>query len=283
MANCKACEDLKNTSSDFTQNGVTDAICTSLKNDTGFNPAAGHNNCTDIENANECLIENMEDEVEKYRSCDWKKFAKDFAKNVSVVISAINCSMCGLWTNVKDLLARVTNLTTIVNNLFNTVNNMSTTVNNMSSTVNFLTTNVTNLDQTVNNIENRVDAYVPVNIDVYERNVVAVPGVEKTGNLWTAPSKGIVIATCQTSFLDAHDEEYARKGYRRSSLSRNGNLMTVAQAIVTKDASTRNTILSSTRAIVVNAGDTIGYIVTIDSDTNITFNQYIYGLFLADI
>lgn len=99
--NCDACSDLQENSADFVQNGVTDAVCTSLKNDTGFNPSSDNDDCTDLNNANDCLIGNMEDEIDSYDMCDWKEYMRNFVHNLWNVLKAMICSMCGLWTDVE--------------------------------------------------------------------------------------------------------------------------------------------------------------------------------------
>ncbi len=72
--NCSACNTLQEKSADFVQNGVTTTVCTSLKNDTGFSASNGNNDCTDLDLANDCLIGNMEDEIDAYEVCDWKTY-----------------------------------------------------------------------------------------------------------------------------------------------------------------------------------------------------------------
>lgn len=99
--NCDACSDLQENSADFVQNGVTDAVCNSLKNNTGFNTSSENDNCTDLNNANDCLIGNMEDEIDSYDMCDWKEYMRNFVHNLWNVLKAMICSMCGLWTNVE--------------------------------------------------------------------------------------------------------------------------------------------------------------------------------------
>lgn len=98
--NCDACSDLQENSADFVQNGVTDAVCTSLKNDTGFNPSSDNDDCTDLNNANDCLIGNMEDEIDSYDMCDWKEYMRNFVHNLWNVLKAMICAMCGIWTNI---------------------------------------------------------------------------------------------------------------------------------------------------------------------------------------
>lgn len=99
MANysCNSCEDLRSTSPNFVVNGITDTECTSLKNDTGLNPSSGHDDCTDLNNINDCLVGNMAEEVEAYDVCDWKTYMKKFVPNVWTTIKSIICAICGLW------------------------------------------------------------------------------------------------------------------------------------------------------------------------------------------
>lgn len=108
--NCDACNDLEVNAPEFTLNGVTDKVCTSLKNNTGLDASNGNDNCADLEDANDCLIGNMADEVEAYDVCDWKDYIRKFVPNVYNVLKAMICSMCGLWTNVTKLWCYVNNI-----------------------------------------------------------------------------------------------------------------------------------------------------------------------------
>ena len=107
--NCSACNDLRETAPEFVQNGVTDTVCTSLKNDTGFNPSNDRTDCDDLNDANDCLIGNMEDEIEAYDICDWKTFMKTLIPNIYNVIKAIICAICGLWCNFHALISALQN------------------------------------------------------------------------------------------------------------------------------------------------------------------------------
>ena len=112
VKNCQACEDLTEYAPEFVANGVTSTICTSLKNNTGFNPSLSkqHENCEDLDDANDCLIGNMVDEGERFDVCDWKAYARLFAANIYNVLKAIICSMCGLWNNIKSIKKSITNI-----------------------------------------------------------------------------------------------------------------------------------------------------------------------------
>lgn len=116
--NCTACEELRQKASDFALNGVTDDVCTSLKNNTGFNPSNGNDDCTDLDNANDCLIGNMVDEIEAYDNCSWKDYVKLFAGNVHQIFKALICAICGIWTNIKNLWAKVNKHECEINALF---------------------------------------------------------------------------------------------------------------------------------------------------------------------
>lgn len=116
---CSACEDLKEFAPDFTQNGVTNIVCNSLKNDTGFNPTLTtlHTDCDDLDTANDCLIGMMDKEIEAYDVCDWKTFAHRFIPNLHQLTKAEICAICGLWLTAHDLDERVTDLCRLLNNV----------------------------------------------------------------------------------------------------------------------------------------------------------------------
>lgn len=104
--NCNSCNELRQNAAEFVTNGVTEAVCNSLKNDTGFNAALSvqHTNCEDLHDANDCLIGMMAKEVEAYEACDWKVYAKKFVGNIYEVLKAMICSMCGIWSKFWQLI-----------------------------------------------------------------------------------------------------------------------------------------------------------------------------------
>lgn len=101
--NCEACEALKQEVPELVANGFDDTMCASLQNDTGLKPSVGHNDCTDLENLNDCLIGNMAEELEDYDTCDWKEFMRNFIPNLWTNLKAIGCAICGIWTNIHNL------------------------------------------------------------------------------------------------------------------------------------------------------------------------------------
>lgn len=100
--NCSACSNLEEYSPDFVVNGVTDTVAASLKNDTGFNPSSGRNDCQDLNDANDCLIGNMVDEIDAYEVCDWKTYMTDFVYNLWTTLKAVITTICGLWVHVEN-------------------------------------------------------------------------------------------------------------------------------------------------------------------------------------
>lgn len=105
--NCEACADLRETSPELVVNGFTDEMCVSLGNDTGLSPSSGNDDCTDLNNMNDCLVGNLDAEVEAYDVCEWKPFMHKFIPNVWTTLKGIICAICGLWTNVKTLICQV--------------------------------------------------------------------------------------------------------------------------------------------------------------------------------
>lgn len=104
--NCEACSDLREYAPDFVLNGVTDDICLSLENDTGLNPTLDpvHTDCDDLHDINDCLVGNMEAEVDAYEVCDWKTYIKKIIPNIHQTFKSIICSICGIWKNIHRIL-----------------------------------------------------------------------------------------------------------------------------------------------------------------------------------
>ena len=116
---CTVCEDLMEISPEFVTEGITDTVCTSLKNDTGLNPGLKkrHTDCDDLEIMNDCLIGRPKDELEKYEVCEWKLFMKKFIWNLHEMLGGMICAICGLWIKVHDLEDRVDDLCGLLNQM----------------------------------------------------------------------------------------------------------------------------------------------------------------------
>ena len=98
--NCSACDDLRQSAPSFVINGIGETECASLQNNTGLNPSSGNDDCTDLNNLNDCLVGNMASEIDSYGVCDWKKFMKAFVPNVWTTLKGIICSLCGIWSRM---------------------------------------------------------------------------------------------------------------------------------------------------------------------------------------
>lgn len=112
--NCSACNDLRKSSPEFTQKGVTETVCTSLKNNTGFNPSNDTEDFDDLYDAVDCLVCNMDDELPAYDVCDWKEFMKKLIPNLCNTLKAIVCAIGGIWTKITDMYNTLRRLQCIV-------------------------------------------------------------------------------------------------------------------------------------------------------------------------
>lgn len=101
--NCVACEEIKSKDPSLMANGWGQAECASFMNDTGLTPTDGNNDCQDLELLNDCLIGNLDEEVELNDVCDWRDFMHKLIPNLHTMGNAFRCAICGLWTNVHEL------------------------------------------------------------------------------------------------------------------------------------------------------------------------------------
>ncbi len=119
--NCSACDDLRENSPNLIVNGLGDTECTSLANNTGLNPSSGHNDCDDLHDLNDCLIGNMEQEIDAYDVCDWKEYMRKFVENTWTVFKGIICAICGIWVNIANLRKRDFELCELIDQLINPI------------------------------------------------------------------------------------------------------------------------------------------------------------------
>ena len=113
--NCESCEALRQEVPSLIVNGFDDDMCQSLGNDTGLVASSGHDDCTDLNNLNDCLIGNQEEEVELYEVCDWKTFMKQFIPNLWTTLKAMICAICSIWTNIHCLYGSMKKLIDYLN------------------------------------------------------------------------------------------------------------------------------------------------------------------------
>lgn len=97
---CTACGRLKEENANFLLNGVTESVCDSLGNGTGFKADGEHTNCQDLQDANDCLIWGLLDKLPAYGNCDWKEFVKALGANQATINDALLCWLCGLEKRV---------------------------------------------------------------------------------------------------------------------------------------------------------------------------------------
>lgn len=120
--NCEACSELKTDAPNLVVNGMTETEVASLKNNTGLNPSSGNDDCTDLNNMNDCLIGNMVDEIDAYDVCDWKEYTKNLVDNGWTVFKGVISAICGLWTNIANLLSQINALKSKITDLCNLIN-----------------------------------------------------------------------------------------------------------------------------------------------------------------
>lgn len=120
--NCSACNDLQRNAPEFYTNGVTTNVCTSLKNNTGLNPANGNDNDTDIQDVTACLVGNMESEIKAYDVCDWKEFMKKLIPNLFNTFEVLRCAIGGIWSAITSLRNASSKHECLINALFDGTN-----------------------------------------------------------------------------------------------------------------------------------------------------------------
>lgn len=99
--NCSACSELRENAPNVIVNGITETECNYLKNNGGLSGQS--DNCTDLERLNDCLVGNMEDEVDAFEVCEWKPFMKNFIPNVWTTMKGIICAICGVWKRLEQI------------------------------------------------------------------------------------------------------------------------------------------------------------------------------------
>lgn len=106
---CTACSDLQENNANVIVNGIGTKECTNLKNNEGMSGKG--NDCDELEDLNDCLVGNMDAELEAYDICDWKEFMHKFIPNVFTVLKGIICAICGIWTNIDKIWCWLDNIT----------------------------------------------------------------------------------------------------------------------------------------------------------------------------
>lgn len=140
---CKTCEDLQQYSPDFVANGVTDEMCSNLESNTGL-MNKGRENCTDLHNANDCLIGGIAEKATSYNPCDPNKMIEDLAKNTMHVIDMLICSDCGQWNEIKKIWDEIQKIWDAIEELQNGMSDQNANINKMLSAVEKILQNLKN-------------------------------------------------------------------------------------------------------------------------------------------
>lgn len=140
---CKTCEDLQQHSPDFVANGVTDDMCSNLESNTGL-MNNGRENCTDLHNANDCLIGGIAEKATSYNPCDPNKMIEDLAKNTMHVIDMLICSDCGQWNEIKKIWDEIQKIWDAIEELQNGMSDQNANMNKMLSAVEKILQNLKN-------------------------------------------------------------------------------------------------------------------------------------------
>ena len=109
--NCSACNDLREYAPGFVQNGTTDAVCTKLSQNKGLSGYDGHDDCDDLHDVNDCLIGNMDDELDSFEICEWPDFMHQLIPNMYETFKTLICSTCGQWGEIDDIKEALCKLT----------------------------------------------------------------------------------------------------------------------------------------------------------------------------
>lgn len=140
---CKTCEDLQQHSPNFVANGVTDEMCSNLESNTGL-MNKGRENCTDLHNANDCLIGGIAEKATSYNPCDPNKMIEDLAKNTMHVIDMLICSDCGQWNEIKKIWDEIQKIWDAIEELQNGMSDQNANINKMLSAVEKILQNLKN-------------------------------------------------------------------------------------------------------------------------------------------
>lgn len=119
---CSACEELRQTAPNFVVNGMSDTECASLANNTGLNASSGHDDCEDLNDMNDCLVKNMENEINAYNVCSWKDYMKALVNNLWTMFKGVICAICGIWTNIVNIWQAINKINCELNALNSGIN-----------------------------------------------------------------------------------------------------------------------------------------------------------------
>lgn len=98
---CSSCEELRQNAPNLIANGFTDNECENLRDGNGL--GGDGDNCSDMQDMNDCFIGMMDNEIDAYDNCDWKKFMHNLIPNVWATMKGIICWLCGIQCQIDHL------------------------------------------------------------------------------------------------------------------------------------------------------------------------------------
>ena len=104
----------------------------------------GRENCTDLHNANDCLIGGIAEKATSYNPCDPNKMIEDLAKNTMHVIDMLICSDCGQWNEIKKIWDEIQKIWDAIEELQNGMSDQNANMNKMLSAVEKILQNLKN-------------------------------------------------------------------------------------------------------------------------------------------
>ena len=104
----------------------------------------GRENCTDLHNANDCLIGGIAEKATSYNPCDPNKMIEDLAKNTMHVIDMLICSDCGQWNEIKKIWDEIQKIWDAIEELQNGMSDQNANINKMLSAVEKILQNLKN-------------------------------------------------------------------------------------------------------------------------------------------
>ena len=175
---CKTCEDLQQYSPNFVANGLTDEMCSNLESNTGL-MNKGRENCTDLHNANDCLIGGIAEKATSYNPCDPNKMIEDLAKNTMHVIDMLICSDCGQWNEIKKILDEIQKIWDEIQKIWDAIEELQNGMSGQNANMNKMLSAV---EKILQNLKNSGAWTVPESGSIWDGSMTADRNIA-TGNI----------------------------------------------------------------------------------------------------
>ena len=175
---CKTCEDLQQYSPNFVANGVTDEMCSNLESNTGL-MNKGRENCTDLHNANDCLIGGIAEKATSYNPCNPNKMIEDLAKNTMHVIDMLICSNCGQWNEIKKIWDEIQKIWDEIQKILDAIEELQNGMSGQNANMNKMLSAV---EKILQNLKNSGAWTVPESGSIWDGSMTADRNIA-TGNI----------------------------------------------------------------------------------------------------